>query len=93
MNHSFPCISKPLSASQGAGHNHYSVHITAAAERDMAQALDHIEFVLKNQDASNNLLNEAESKINSLSSFPEKFPLVDDPLLASWGIRFIQIKN
>lgn len=71
----------------------YSIHITAAAERDMANASDHIEFVLKNPKAADDLLDEAELKINTLSSFPGKFPLVDDPLLSSWGIRFIQVKN
>lgn len=71
----------------------YSVHITAAAERDMIDASNHIAFVLKNPKAADDLLDEAEWKINDLSSFPFKFPLVDDPLLASWGIRFAQIKN
>ena len=71
----------------------YSIHITAAAERDMANASDHIDFVLKNPKAADDLLNEAEIKINALASFPGKFPLVDDPLLASWKIRFVQIKN
>lgn len=71
----------------------YSVYITAAAERDMVNASDHIEFVLKNQKAADDLLEEAELKMNALSSFPCRFPLVDDPLLASWGIRFTQIKN
>lgn len=71
----------------------YSIHITAAAERDMANASDHIEFVLKNPKAADALLDEAELKITALSSFPGKFPLVDDPLLSSWGIRFTQVKN
>lgn len=71
----------------------YSVHITAAAERDMANASDHIEFVLKNPKAADDLLDEAELKINALSLFPEKFPLVDDSLLSSWGIRYTQVKN
>lgn len=71
----------------------YSIHITAAAQRDMANASDHIAFVLKNPKAADDLLDEAELKISSLSSFPGKFPLIDDPLLASWGIRFIQVKN
>lgn len=71
----------------------YSIHITAAAERDMANASNHIEFVLKNPEAADDLLDEAELKINALSSFPGKFPLVNDPLLSSWGIRFTQIKK
>lgn len=71
----------------------YSIHITAAAEWDMAKASDHIEFVLKNPQAADDLLDEAERKINTLSTFPDKFPLADDPLLASWGIHFTQVKN
>lgn len=59
----------------------------------MGDASDHIEFVLKNPKAADELLDEAEWKINTLSLFPEKHPLMDEPLLASWGIRFIRIKN
>lgn len=59
----------------------------------MADASDYIDFVLKNPKAADELLNEAETKVNALSLFPYKFPLVDDPLLASWGIRFTQAKN
>lgn len=60
-----------------------NIHITAAAERDMINASDHIEFVLKNPKAADDLLDEAELKINLLSDFPEKFKLIDDPVLAS----------
>ena len=61
----------------------YSIYITAAAEQDMANASDYIEFVLKNPKAADDLLDEAEEKINALSSFPAKFPLVELQLLAS----------
>lgn len=71
----------------------YSIHITAAAERDMANASDYIDFALKNPKAADDLLDEAELKINALSSFPGKFSLVEDPLLSSWGIRYTRIKN
>lgn len=71
----------------------YSIHITAAAERDMISASDHIEFVLKNPKAADDLLDEAELKINSLSDFPEKFRLVDDPVLASWSVRFVVVNG
>ena len=63
----------------------YSIHITATAERDMINASDHIEFVLKNPKAADDLLDEAELRINSLADFPEKHRLVDDPVLASWA--------
>lgn len=71
----------------------YTIHITAAAERDLANAADHMEFVLKNPQAADDLLEEAEARIHSFASFPARFPLANDRLLASWGIRFIQIKN
>lgn len=71
----------------------YQIHITSVAERDIINAADHIELILKNPKAADDLLNEAEKQINSLSEFPEKFKLVDDPVLSSWGIRFVTVKN
>jgi plasmid stabilization system protein ParE len=71
----------------------YNIHITAAAERDLIRAADHIEFVLKNPQAADDLLDEAEKQIDSLSDFPEKFRLVDDPVLASWGYSLCLCKR
>lgn len=59
----------------------------------MINASNHIEFVLKNPKAADDLLDEAERKISSLSDFPEKFKLIDDPVLASWGVRFVVING
>ncbi|WP_373484342.1 type II toxin-antitoxin system RelE/ParE family toxin [Acetobacterium sp.] len=71
----------------------YEVYITAAAERDLLRASDHIEFVLKNPKAADDLLDEAEALINALADFPNKFKLVDDPVLASWGIHFVMVNG
>jgi plasmid stabilization system protein ParE len=71
----------------------YNIHITATAERDLIRAADHIEFVLKNPKAADDLLDEAEKQINLLSDYPERFRLVDDPVLASWGIRFVIVNG
>jgi plasmid stabilization system protein ParE len=71
----------------------YNIHISRAAERDLNNAADYIEFVLLNPQATNDLLDEAENKIGELSTFPEKFALVDDPVLKAWGIRFTLMKN
>ncbi|MDY0282156.1 MAG: type II toxin-antitoxin system RelE/ParE family toxin [Salinivirgaceae bacterium] len=71
----------------------YDIYITAAAERDLLRASDHIEFILKNPKAADDLLDEAEALINSLADFPEKFKLVDDPVLASWGIHFVIVNG
>ena len=71
----------------------YNIHITSAAERDLIRAADHIEFTLKNPKAADELLDEAEKQIDSLADFPERFRLVNDPVLASWGIRFVIVKG
>ena len=71
----------------------YHVHITTAAERDLNRAADYIEFSLKNPSAAGSLVDEAGEILASLSHMPERFALVDDKLLAAWGIRFVQIKN
>ncbi len=71
----------------------YQVHITSSAERDIMRAADYIEFTLKNPDAADNLLDSVTKQIGSLSILPQKFALVDDPVLASWGIRFVIMNN
>ena len=71
----------------------YHLHITSVAERDISQAADYIEFVLKNPKAADDLLEETDQKINALVPFPQEHPIVEDKLLAAWGIRFTQIKN
>ena len=71
----------------------YDTHITRAAERDLSSAVDYIEFVLLNPQAADALLDEAEMKVGELSTSPERFSLVDDPVLKAWGIRFTLVKN
>lgn len=71
----------------------YIIHITTTAERDIMRAVDHIEFSLKNPTAADHLLDDATEQINSLADMPHKFRLVDDPVLASWGIRHIIVNN
>ena len=71
----------------------FQIHITSVAERDLNNAADHIEFVLKNPKAADDLLDEAEKQLNSLSEYPDRFNLIDDPVLSSWNIRFVIVKN
>ena len=71
----------------------YQVHITSTAEHDIMRAADYIQFTLRNPDAADNLLDAATEQIGSLADLPQKFHLVDDPVLASWGIRFVIINN
>ena len=71
----------------------YDIHITRTAERDLISAADYIERVLFNPDAADRLLDEAEKKINALSTYPKRFALADDPILKAWGIRFTHVNN
>ena len=71
----------------------YQLHITSTAEHDIMRAVDYIEFTLKNPQAADNLLDAVTKQIGTLSDFPQKFRLVDDPVLASWEIRFVIINN
>ena len=71
----------------------YLIHITATAERDIMRAADYIEFNLKNPIAADHLLDVATEQINALADMPQKFCLVDDPILASWEIRYVIINN
>lgn len=71
----------------------YQLHITSTAKHDIMRAVDYIEFVLKNLQAADNLLDAVTKQIETLSDFPQKFRIVDDPVLASWEIRFVIINN
>ena len=62
----------------------YQVHITKTAEHDIAKAADYIEFVLKNPQAADHLLDVATEKIGELTQMP---------VLAGLGIRFIRVNN
>lgn len=71
----------------------YYLLITSIAQHDISEAADYIEFVLKNPKAAEDLLEEADQKINALLPFPTQHPVVKDKLLATWGVRFVTVKN
>lgn len=71
----------------------YNIHVAEEAERDVEDAARYIMVSLKNPVAAADLLTEFDEAANSLEHMPERYPLVDDIVLASWGIRFIQVKN
>ncbi len=71
----------------------YIIHITATAERDIMRAADYIEFNLKNPTAADHLLDVATEQISSMADMPQKFRLVDNPVLASWEIRYVIVNN
>ena len=67
----------------------YQVYITSTAEHDIMRAADYIEFTLKNPDAADNLLDAATEQISSLADLPQKFRLVDDPVILRHGFSLI----
>ena len=67
--------------------------ITAAADADLNKAADYIDHILLNPQAADDLLDEAERQINDPSTFPEKYSLVEDPVLNAWGIRLTLVKD
>lgn len=71
----------------------YKVFISEAAKQDFIHASDYIKNHLMNPAAADSLLEEASYKLEQLSSFPQKYKLTEDSLLASWGIRYLSIKN
>ena len=71
----------------------YEVRITRAAENDLNEAADYIEFVLLNTQAADDLVDAVEETLPTLAQYAQRYALVDDPVLRAWGIRFVQIKN
>lgn len=71
----------------------YELHISTAAEQDIEEAVDYIENVLKNPQAADALLDAIDEVLPSLQDNPQRVPVVSEPVLRTWEIRFIKIKN
>lgn len=71
----------------------YEVYITGAAENDISEAVDYIEFVLLNPQAADQLLDAAGEKLSTLAHSAAGHAVVDDPVLRAWGVRFLQVNN
>lgn len=71
----------------------YNIHVTQAAERDMANAYDYIDLVLKKSNCRRQAVGCGRRKIGALAEFPHKFEVVSDKLLSLWGIRFTIVMN
>lgn len=71
----------------------YSINITRSAEQDLNEAVDYIEYVLKNPTAADDLLENVLKNLYPLENNPYIYPIVDNPVLKAWKIRFVAIKN
>jgi plasmid stabilization system protein ParE len=71
----------------------YNIDITGPAEQDIRKAVEYIDTELQNRIAAENLLDDIENAILSLSEMPLRHSLVADKALASQGFRFVPVNN
>lgn len=69
------------------------VRVTRHALRDMQEAFDYIEYEKYSPDAADNLLDAVSEIMESLSEYPERYPLARDTVLRNWEIRHLPVKN
>ena len=66
----------------------YKIHVSHAAERDLHSAANYIAPL-----AARRMLANALASIDSLETFPGRFPVIDEPLLASHQLHFVPVQN
>ena len=71
----------------------YEVKITKQAQERLEEIFGYISYELSASDASNTLLDKIENSIMKLSSFPERFQLVEEEHWRTEGIRKMVVKN
>ena len=71
----------------------YNIDITEPSERDIRKAVEYIDTELQNRIAAENLLDDIEKAILSLSDMTLRYPLVADKVLESQGFRFFPVNN
>ena len=71
----------------------YTVAITEAAKRDLAEAFDYMDLTLKNPSAADDFLTLSAERFSSLVDFPKRCALVHDKMLSELGIRFLMIQS
>ena len=71
----------------------YKVLDSQKAQTDIISTYRYISVTLQNQKAADDLLVKITDTVTSLSTYPERFSLVSDPVLGSRGIRIVTINN
>lgn len=71
----------------------YKISITIPARRDILDIFDYIAFELQEPDIADDIINQIEGGILSLSKMPERIGKVKDKRLFGQGIRPLQVKN
>ncbi len=73
--------------------NEYRITLTQRAKDDIISIGDYITYTLLEPDISSNFIKGLRTSISQLKFFPFKFPLVQDDILQSQGIRCMPYKN
>ena len=73
--------------------NNYRITLTQRAKDDIIDIGDYISYTLSEPDTSRKFINGLRNSISQLKLSPYKFPLVQDDILQSQGIRCMPYKN
>lgn len=73
--------------------DNYHLTLTERAKDDIIDIGDYITYTLLVPDTSSNFIKDLRNSISQLKFFPYKFPLVQDDILQSQGIRCMPYKN
>ena len=71
----------------------FRVDITETAKSDIIEAAEYLDYVLKNPQAADNLIEAVEKEIGSLTVFPERYAVLDDSVQSSFNVRFVRVKD
>lgn len=71
----------------------YKIILTRRAKDDIIDIGDYITYTLLEPETARNFITGLRSTISRLKELPERYPLVDDVVLASQGIRCMPYKN
>ena len=71
----------------------FRVDITETAKNDIIEAAEYIDYVLKNPQAADNLMEAVEKETGSLTVFSERYAVLDDSVQSSFNVRFVSVKD
>ena len=71
----------------------YHIEITRRAKEDIIDTGDYITYTLLEPQTAQNFVKGLRKAISSLHNFPQRYPLVDDPILRLQNIRCMPYKN
>ena len=71
----------------------YHIEITRRAKEDIIDTGDYITYTLLEPQTAQNFVKGLRKAISSLHDFPQRYPLVDDPILRLQRIRCMPYKN